>query len=49
MCSYSDRGFKSDYKEMYKHSGKPKDFRERVWKQHWYVEKNRHTGIGVVK
>ncbi len=31
MRSYSDRGFESDYKEMYKHLGKPKDFRERVY------------------
>ena len=31
MRSYSDRGFESDYKEMYKHLGKPKDFRERIY------------------
>lgn len=31
MRSYSDRGFESDYKEMYKHLGKSKDFRERVY------------------
>ena len=29
--SYSDRGFESDYKEMYKHLGKSKDFRECVY------------------
>lgn len=29
--SYSDGGFESDYKEMYKVSGKSKDFRERVY------------------
>ena len=31
MRSYSDRGFESDYKEMYKHLGKSKDFRECVY------------------
>ena len=31
MRSYSDRGFESDYKDMYRHLEKPKDFRERVY------------------
>ncbi len=31
MHSYSDRGFESDYKEMYKHLGKTKGVRERVY------------------
>ena len=31
MRSYSDRGFESDYKDMYRRLEKPKDFRERVY------------------